>query len=215
MLYFCLTHMGETNLFQPLTTTDKVTVVLYRSGIVLSAGIIGFLGFLAFQNLYTPEQTLPVLQSNFVLTVLLFLLYFSIGLSVFFIHLYVGKLYRFLKRIYYLAAVCLVALVILGGGNPVLPLFAKPAYSALLLVPAAFCLGFVTAKEAFCFRLYEGYILFALLPLYLLFYAAGAFSQRSALLSLMVIAGMLVFFTLRKVFMPLHYDIGDKSAYMP
>jgi uncharacterized integral membrane protein len=207
--------MGETNLFQPLTTTDKVTVVLYRTGIVLSSGIIGFLGFLAFQNLYAPEQTVPFLQNNFVLTVLLFKLYFSIGLSVFFIHLYVGKLYRFLKRIYYLAAVCLVALIVLGNGNPVLPLLSKPAYGALLLVPAAFCLGFVAAKEAFCFRLFEGYILFALMPLYLIFYAMGAFTHRSALQGLMVIAVMLVFFMLRKVFMPLHYDIGDKSAYTP
>lgn len=207
--------MGETNLYQPLTTNDKVTVVLYRAGIVVSTGIIGILGFLAFQNLYLPEQTPSVLQGNFALTFLLFSLYFSIGLSVFFIHLYVGKLYRFLKRIYYLAAVCLVALIILGGGNPVLPLFSKPAYSALLLVPAAFCLGFVAAKEAFCFRLYEGYILFALLPLYCVFYSLGAFSPKGALQGLIVIAAMLVFFTLRKVFMPLHYDIGDKSAYMP
>jgi len=214
MLYFYL-NMGETNLYQPLTTTDKVTVVLYRTGIVLSSMVIGLLGFLAYENLYAQDRIPPVLQSNFTLTVLLFLLYFSIGLSVFFIHLYVGKLYRFLKRIYYLAAVCLAALVILGNGNPVLLLFSKPAYSALLLVPAAFCLGFVTAKEAFCFRLYEGYILFALLPLYCLFYGMGAFTQKSALLSLMVIAVMLVFFMLRKVFMPLHYDIGDKSAYMP
>ncbi|MBA4371330.1 MAG: hypothetical protein C0402_00540 [Thermodesulfovibrio sp.] len=207
--------MGETNAYQPLTKNDKVTVVLYRTGIVLSSGIIGLLGFLAFQNLYAPEATVPFLQSNFTLTVLLFKLYFSIGLSVFFIHLYVGKLYRFLKRIYYLAAVCLVGLVILGNGNPILPLFSRPAYGALLLVPAAFCLGFVTAKEAFCFRLYEGYILFALLPLYLLFYALGAFSPKGALQGIIVIAVMLVFFTLRKVFMPLHYDIGDKSAYTP
>ncbi len=206
--------MGESTLYQPLTTTDKVTVVLYRTGIVLSSAVIGLLGILAFQNLSAGEG-LPFFQSAFALTVLLFVLYFSIGLSVFFIHLYVGKLYRFLKRIYYLAAFCLAGLVIAGSGNPLLPLFATPAYGALLLVPAAFCLGFVTAKEAFCFRLYEGYILFALLPLYCVFYALGAFSPKGALQGLIVIAAMLVFFTLRKVFMPLHYDIGDKSAYMP
>lgn len=205
--------MGETNQYQPLTTNDKVTVILYRSGIILSALIIGLLGFLAFQNLPVPGQGLPFLRTDFALTVLLFSLYFSIGLAVFFIHLYIGKLYRFLKRIYYLAAVCLAALVLLGSGNPILPLLEKPAYGALLLVPAAFCLGFVTAKEAFCFRLYEGYILFALLPLYCLFLAVGAFTPQSALQGIVLIAVLLVFFTLRKIFMPLHYDIGDKSAY--
>lgn len=207
--------MGETNIYQPLTQTDKITVVLYRAGIVLSSAVAAIFGFLAFQHLYNPGQSFLFLQSRFVLTVLLFMLYFSVGLSVFFIHLYMGKLYRFLKRIYYLATVCLFVLVILGAGNPLLPLFSKPAYGALLLVPVAFCLGFVTAKEAFCFRLYEGYLLFVFMPLYLVFYGIGAFTMRSALLGLMIIAVMLVFFTFRKVFMPLHYDIGDKSAYIP
>jgi uncharacterized integral membrane protein len=206
--------MGEKNLFQQLTTADKITVVLYRMGIVLSAGIIGMLGFLAGSSLFIGNNAHPVLQNGTAMAVLLFCLYFSIGLSVFFIHLYVGKFYRFLKRIYYLATVCLIVLIVMGSGNPIIPLLTTPLYR-ILLVPVAFCLGFVAAKEAFCFRLYEGYLLFALMPAYLVFCSAGKLSDRGIMTGMVVVSAMLIFFTLRKVFMPLHYDIGDKSAYIP
>ena len=206
--------MGEKNLFQQLTKTDKITVILYRAGIVLSAGIIVMLGLLACSILFSNNLAYPVLQNGPAMTILLFCFYFSVGLSVFFIHLYIGKLYMFLKRIYYLATGCLIALTVLGSGNPVAPLLTMPVCS-FLLIPIVFCLGFVTAKEAFCFRLFEGYLLFALMPAYLVFTAAGILTRQGILVGIMVIAALLVVFTLRKVFMPLHFDIGDKSAYIP
>lgn len=205
--------MGEKTEFQPLTTTDRITVLLYRVGIVLSSINVCVLGYLYFMALPKEglEMTLPSLS---LLAFILCFFYFGTGLSVFFIHLYIGKLYRFLKKVYYAASVCLVILVIMGRGNPVSPLLSNQA-SMLLLVPVAFCLGFVTAKEAFCFRLYEGYLLFALMPLYLIVSAAGLMSGKEAFPGIVSIALLLVFFTIRKVFMPLHYDIGDKSAYRP
>lgn len=214
MLYFFCNYMGEKILFQPLTTTDRVTVLLYRLGIVLSSMITGVAGFLAYAVLSGSVAIPPLLQNTTVLVVLLFMFYFSVGLSVFFIHLYIGKLYRFLKRVFYLATACLIALVILGNGNPLFPLSMTPAYR-LLLIPVAFCLGFVTAKEAFCFRLYEGYLLFGLMPSYLLFSSMRVLSFQAEMTGIIMTAALLVFFTLRKVFMPLHCDIGDKSAYTP
>jgi uncharacterized integral membrane protein len=38
--------MGEKQVFQPLTMEDKITVVLYRAGIVLSAIIMSGLAYL-------------------------------------------------------------------------------------------------------------------------------------------------------------------------
>jgi uncharacterized integral membrane protein len=38
-------------------------------------------------------------------------------------------------------------------------------------------------------------------------------AARTASVGLVLIASLLVLFTLRKVFMPIAYDIGDKSAY--
>ena len=71
----------------------------------------------------------------------------------------------------------------------------------------------MTAKEAFCFQLFEGYLLAMIMPLYLLLVAGGVLTGRGAFSGLSVIAAILLFFTLRKAFMPIAYDIGDKSAY--
>jgi|MudIll2142460700_1097286.scaffolds.fasta_scaffold36938_2 uncharacterized integral membrane protein len=213
MVYFL---MGDTNYFQPLTKEDKITVILYRAGIFLSAAIISLCAFIVFKSPQTGDgPVFPFIVSGLSLNILLLVLYFSVGLSVFFIHLYIGKFYRFLKKIYYLAVVCLAVLFFVGHGNPVMPLFRVPPYGALLLLPLSVCLGFVAAKEAFCFRLIEGYILAFLMPAYIFFYALGALGGKSAAYGFVLIAVMLVFFTFRKVFMPVHYDIGDKSAYQP
>lgn len=208
--------MGDTNNFQPLTKEDKITVVLYRTGIFLSAMIISISAFVILKSLQSDDsQVFPFIISGLTLNILLLTLYFSVGLSVFFIHLYIGKFYRMLKNIYYIAVVCLAVLFFIGHGNPVMPLLRVPPYGALLLFPLSLCLGFVTAKEAFCFRLVEGYILAILMPAYTFFYSVGALGGKSAAYGFILIAAMLVFFMLRKIFMPIHYDIGDKSAYQP
>ncbi len=51
------------------------------------------------------------------------------------------------------------------------------------------------------------------MPLYLLLFSAWVLTKEGASYGLLLIAFMLIFFTFRKVFMPIHYDIGDKSAY--
>jgi len=204
--------MGEKDYFQPLTREDKITVVIYRTGILLSTVIVSLTAFIAIKS--SPQAYPPIVSGN-TLNILLLLLYFGVGLSVFFIHLYVGKFYRLLKKIYFLALGCLGLLFLIGHGNPVAPLFRTPPSSAMLLIPLSLCLGFVTAKEAFCFRLIEGYLLALLLPAFTFFYAVGLFPPKAAAFVLAFMAAMLVFFMFRKIFMPIHYDIGDKSAYQP
>jgi uncharacterized integral membrane protein len=213
MVYF---PMGDTNLFQPLTKEDKITVFLYRTGIFLSTLIISISAFIIFRGLQSEgTQGFPFIVSGLSLNIMLLVLYFSVGLSVFFIHLYIGQFYRTLKKVYYLAVVCLAVLFFIGHGNPTVPLLRVPPYSALLLLPVALCLGFVTAKEAFCFKLIEGYILAVLMPAYTFFYSVGVLDRKTAAYGFILIALMLVFFMFRKIFMPMHYDIGDKSAYQP
>jgi len=208
--------MGDTNYFQPLTREDRITVILYRTGIFISTLTIGIAGFMLIRVLqFNGPQAFSFISSGLVLNIMLLVLYFSVGLSVFFIHLYIGKFYRVLKRIYYLAVVCLAVLFIVGHGNPVIPLFRTPPYAALLMLPLSLCLGFVTAKEAFCFKLLEGYILAILMPSYIFLYGVGALNPKSAAAGIILIAALLIFFMLRKIFMPLHFDIGDKSAYQP
>lgn len=200
--------MGSQQVFQPLTRADKVTVVLYRAGIVLSAVSISCLAYLL-------SLTAPLSGDggmNAFADILAYGLYASVGVSVFFIHLYIGKFKTFLKNLYYLGLGGLVALLFIGNGSLSSALLREP-YSALLLLPISGCLGFVTAKEAFCFQLFEGYLLAMIMPIYLLLVSAGILSGRGPFFGLALIAAMLAIFTLRKVTMPLAYDIGDKSAY--
>jgi len=195
--------MGEKQVFQPLTREDTITVVLYRIGIVIAAVIISGLAIFLMR---APSDVSSSADGA------LYALYASVGMSVFFIHLYVGKIKRYLKNLYYFAIGCLIVLLVMGKGAPSSVLGNTPS-SFLLLLPLSGCLGFVTAKEAFCFKLFEGYLLAMLIPLYLLLLSGGVLSYSSASSGLTLIAVMLVVFTLRKVTMPLAYDIGDKSAY--
>jgi uncharacterized integral membrane protein len=200
--------MGDKQVFQVLTREDKITVSLYRSGIVLSAVIMAGLAFL----LATTSSTSGPGGISLPADILACGLYASVGMSVFFIHLYVGKFKRFLKNLYFISLVCLVALFFIGKGSPAAALVHEP-YTALLLLPLSGCLGFVTAKEAFCFRLFEGYLLAMIMPIYLLLVSKSIITHTGAASGLVLIAVMLAIFTLRKVIMPIAWDIGDKSAY--
>jgi uncharacterized integral membrane protein len=208
--------MGDTAVFQPLTREDRITVILYRTGIVLSTIFLAAGALLAVLTVGASEMPgIGPALSGLAANVLILSLYFSTGLGVFFIHLYVGKFHRVLKKIYYGAVVCLALLFLTGRGDPASALFSAMPVAALLLIPLSCCLGFIAAKEAFCFRLLEGYLLALVMPAYLFAYGMGLIDKRQAAYGLAFIAVMHVFFMFRKAFMPLHYDIGDKSAYQP
>ncbi len=200
--------MGEKQEFQPLTREDKITVVLYRAGIVISTAVIAVLSYLLMTVSENSDAALISTSGD----ILAYVLYASIGVSVFFIHLYIGKIKRYLKNLFFFSLGCLAVLLYLGNGSVSGALVHTP-YSPLLLLPISGCLGFVTAKEAFCFKLFEGYLLAMIMPVYLLLVANHSLTGRGISYGLVLIAVMLVIFTLRKVFMPMAYDIGDKSAY--
>lgn len=205
--------MGEKNFFQPLTKEDKITVVIYRAGIALSTIIISVAAYMlstALQSKQPPLAAGGLMSIKF--NILLIALYISVGMGVFFIHLYVSKFKKRLKNLYYFSVAALIMLFITGKGDILWVLAHKP-YGPMLLVPLSLCLGFITAKEAFCFRLLEGYLLAIIMPLYLMFLSAGIMTIKYASFGLLLIAAMMVLFAFRKVFMPIHYDIGDKSAY--
>lgn len=200
--------MGERYPFEPLTREDKITVVIYRAGIAMSSIIIAVLAFILSNPPYYQNDAAVSLKFN----ILLLSLYVSVGLSVFSIHLYVSRFKRTLKKTYYISVIALITLLIIGKGDVLGVLVNKP-YGSILLIPLSGCLGFITAKEAFCFKLFEGYLLALMMPLYLLLLSMGSMTMQGVSLGLIIIALMLILFAFRKVFMPIHYDIGDKSAY--
>lgn len=200
--------MGEEYLFQPLTREDKVAVVVYRTGIAASAVIIALAAYMLGHSPY-PNDPYLAAKANLAIIAL----YTFVGLSVFFIHLYISKIHKALKKVYYISVIALVLFFVIGKGDA-LDMLINRTYAPLLLIPVSICLGFITAKEAFCFKLFEGYLLAIIMPLYLLLLSTGKMQPEFGFYGLLLISAMLIFFTLRKVFMPLHYDIGDKSAYM-
>lgn len=197
--------MGERQQFQPLTRADRISVIIYRAGIALSALIFSIAAFLLFPGKgFSASNIWPVSM--------LLGLYIALGMSVFCIHLYVGRFHRALKRLFALSIPCLAALLFFSKGD-LIRFFAEAPAWLLLLLPLAGCLCFVAAKEAFCFAMVEGYLIALLLPLYIVSVSAGGLGSAAAYYGLLAITLLLDLFTLRKVFMPLHYDIGDKSAY--
>jgi uncharacterized integral membrane protein len=195
--------MGEARQYQPLTRWDRLTVVFYRAGIVISALIL-CLGAL-----------MPYLGVEFgvFFNFLLPAMYAAVALSVFFIHLYVRSYKRSLIRLYALSLAALAALYFLGQGNPA-AIVERHSSAILLLLPLSGCLGFVAAKEAFCFRLIEGYVFALTMPLFILLLSTGLLGPELTDYGVTLMTVVFVFFTARKVFTPLHLDIGDKSAYV-
>jgi len=200
--------MGQKQEFQPLTREDTITVVLYRAGIVMSCIIMSGLAYILMMASSISNAAIISPSAD----ILAYGLYASVGMSVFFIHLYIGKFKRFLKNLYYVSIVCLIVILSIGKGSLANALLREP-HSLLLLLPLSGCLGFVTAKEAFCFKLVEGYLLAMIMPVYLMLVSGSILTGQGAAYGLVLIAVMLVIFTLRKTPMPIAYDIGDKSAY--
>jgi len=200
--------MGDETLYQPLTRQDRVTVVIYRTGIVITTILINLCAYFTGW----PERLPAAISSETAVNVFIIAIYCSTALSVFFIHLYVSKFHRGLKKLFYIALAALALMAYLGDGSPAVAL-RDNSITFLLLLPLSGCLGFITAKEAFCFRLAEGYLLAFLMPFFLLALSVQKAEHDAVSFGLFVMAALMVFFTLRKAFMPLHYDIGDKSAY--
>ncbi len=198
--------MGDRALYQPLTREDRISVLIYRIGIVLSAVALGGLAATGIYWLKTGAGSLRVLGGFVDLLVV------GAGLTSIFIHLYISRFHRALKRLFVVSAVCWGVLLVLGAGNPVHGIARNPAFS-LLLLPLAGCVGFVTAKEAFCFRLNEGYLFALLLPIITIAYGVSLISLKGYAVGGAVTVLLYLLFAARKVFMPFHYDIGDKSAY--
>jgi uncharacterized integral membrane protein len=205
--------MGQQEVFQPLTPWDKVSVFLYRTGIALTTLLICAGGILfARYSGHNDWNALKWLFADWKFSLFVVALYCSVGICVFTIHLYIKKFRKFIKFLYALSIISLLILFSSGAGHMGRVLF-ETSYGPLLLLPLSGCIGFIIIKEAFCFRLNEGYILAIIIPLFTFLFPLKVFSPRATGLLFLLIAAMLVFFSIRKVPMPFHYDIGDKSAY--
>ena len=195
--------MGEKMQYQPLTTGDKISVLFYRTGLMLVT--LQLLYGAYFMILAKPINTRD-------LSTYITILHLLTGLSVINIHLYV-KRFRYFIRGLYAFSLLIVGLLLLYRGMGFGELFLVRPQTAILLLPVAGCIAFFGVKEACCFRIMEGYISALLLVLSVFGISIAGFQSRAMGILLMLTSLIYALFIIKKIFMPLAYDIGDKSAY--
>ncbi|MBI1865292.1 MAG: hypothetical protein HYR98_06135 [Nitrospirae bacterium] len=197
--------MGEKVPFQELTLQDRFEVAVYRIGVGIAIAATAFGAAL----LHRPDLASPSLVSS------------TLGLFVggnlaaaLFIHLYARPIRLFVRSLGFVSGALLLASLLIASrqGGHLWETLLSSGIGTLTLASFGFILAFVGVKEAFCFRLNEGYLAGIVIPLIPLLHAAGApFSVIRALVT--VAAGLLLLFAARKLFQPMHYDIGDKTKY--
>ncbi|HEO65632.1 MAG TPA: hypothetical protein ENI73_07155, partial [Spirochaetes bacterium] len=140
----------------------------------------------------------------------------SVGISLSFLHLYSSQILRVVQGFFMISALILIPLTFMSENSFLKSLFIGTGeYNKLGTVGIGFLLaGYssIGAKEAYCFKLYEGY-LYAILSFFLVIIHLIGPSPKVELGLFTVITVLAVVFTIRKLRLPLHYDIGDKSHY--
>ena len=147
---------------------------------------------------------------------MLWLFIASTNLSMSFLHLYSKKLLKILRLVTISGTILMMILLLSNYLNYEALLKSegwngKAAVFALGLVLAGF--SGIGAKEAFCFKLYEGYAYAILLAITVFIHLFGFLSPNFGLIMAGVCTLLVISFTFRKMVLPFHYDIGDKSKY--
>jgi len=197
--------MGEKAPFQELTLQDRFEVAVYRIGVglAIAATVTGAV------LLHRPDSASPGIVSG------------TLGLFVggnlaaaLFIHLYARPVRIFIRTLGIVSGALLLAALSAASQQErhVWEVLLSTGLGTLTLASFGLILAFVGVKEAFCFRLNEGYLAGIVIPLIPLLHATGA--PLSAIrAALTVTAGLLLLFAVRKLFQPMHYDVGDKTKY--
>ena len=186
-----------------ITKSDRTEVIVYRAGLVIAAGSFAMASNLFFAK---GEAALPAITPLFIL--------FSIGLgiSLYFIHIYMKALHRVLQGFWLIGTVATIAIASQANEPLAQYIYNHP----LTLFGTGFTFAALTGiffKEAFCFNRAETKILTPVVPLLLLGHIAGIIpvEMEQALLGIWSI-GFSVF-AIRKMTQEIDPDIGDKSVF--
>jgi len=209
--------MGDTNVSQELTTYDKISVFLYRGGIIISMLCI-VLASIGFYGIVNGNTESFVLQGNHP-QIIFWTFFISVGVSLLFLHLYSKEVLQIIRSFYLIGAAILLYLAFTKLSGQFIP----GVFTYWLgVVGLGFLMaGFsgIGAKEAYCFKLLEGYLYGMVSALLVLLHLIGVIAQIThhlkwvELTLFMIITVLVVVFTVRKLRLPLHYDIGDKTKY--
>ena len=186
-----------------ITKRDRTEVIIYRAGLVVAAA-----SFAIASNLFFAKGTaaLPAITPLFALFTL------GLGVSLFYIHIYMKALHRVLQAFWLIGTVATMAIAVYSNEPLALYIYNHP----LTLFGTGFSFAALTGiyfKEAFCFNRLETKILTPVVPLLLLGHMTGIIpvEMEQALLGIWSI-GFSVF-AIRKMTQQIDPDIGDKSVF--
>ena len=186
-----------------ITKRDRTEVIIYRAGLVVAAA-----SFAIASNLFFAKGTaaLPAITPLFALFTL------GLGVSLYYIHIYMKALHRVLQAFWLIGTVATIAIAVYSNEPLALYIYNHP----LTLFGTGFSFAALTGiyfKEAFCFNRLETKILTPVVPLLLLGHMTGIIpvEMEQALLGIWSI-GFSVF-AVRKMTQEIDPDIGDKSVF--
>jgi uncharacterized integral membrane protein len=193
--------------FGPFTITDvdRREVVIYRAGLTLAAVCfaIGVAGLLTIG----PE---PWVLNG--LAALYGLFWLGLGISLWYIHIYMRPLHLALQVFWAIGGVASVVAAIAVPQPLALTVYQQP----LWILGMGFTFAALTGiffKEAFCFNRLETKFLTALVPGLLLGHMGGLLPIGVEQGLLVIWAGLFSIFAARKVIQAIPPDIGDKSVF--
>lgn len=186
-----------------ITKDDRTEVIIYRAGLVIAAASFAIASNLFFAQ---GKAALPAITPLFIL--------FSIGLgiSLFFIHIYMKALHRVLQGFWLIGTVATIAIATVSNEPLALYIYNHP----LTLFGTGFTFAALTGiffKEAFCFNRTETKILTPIVPLLLLGHMTGIIPVEMEQVLLGIWSVGFSVFAIRKMTQEIDPDIGDKSVF--
>lgn len=188
-----------------ITPDDRREVVIYRVGLGIAA--LSFALGVMLVVLANPTSTILWAISG-----LYGLMWLGLGISLWFIHIYLRPLHRALQAFWLIGGIASLVLTLAFPGSLALTVYQQP----LSILGVGFTFAALTGiffKEAFCFNRLETKFLTLLVPTFLLTYMVGALPLNLGLQLLDLWAVLFGIFALRKCVQPIPPDIGDKSVF--
>ena len=186
-----------------ITKRDRREVIIYRAGLVVAAA-----SFAIASNLFFAKGTaaLPAITPLFALFTV------GLGVSLFYIHIYMKALHRVLQAFWLIGTVATIAIAVYSNE----PLASYIYNHPLTLFGTGFSFAALTGiyfKEAFCFNRLETKILTPVVPLLLLGHMAGIIPVEMEQVLLGIWSIGFSVFAIRKMTQEIDPDIGDKSVF--
>lgn len=190
-----------------ITDQDRWGVIIYRSGLIISAISFAIATGLIFWYTSHPE---PWLLS--IVTYLYAVFVLALGVSLATIHIYMVSLHRLLQVFWLIGAIASLIFTISDQQSLVLTIDQYP----LTILGIGFLFAALTGiyfKEAFCFNRLETKFLTPLVPILLLGHLTGILPDQTKLILLVIWAVLFLIFAGRKSIQNIPDDIGDKSVF--